>query len=82
MIIMGDGKKRMVSAILDAKGDNVGDKRDLEEGPEYDELEMIAQELIEAIHARNQKEVAESLRAAFECLDSEPHEEGPHTEEG
>jgi hypothetical protein len=49
---------------------------------QYDneELKVIAQELIEALHARNPEEVVAALRAAFECMDAEPHEEGPHIE--
>lgn len=39
------------------------------------ELETISQELIEAVHARNPKDVAEALRAAFQCQESEPHDE-------
>jgi len=47
------------------------------EGDETNELELISQELIEAVHARNTKDVAQALRAAFACLESYEHEEGP-----
>lgn len=43
-----------------------------------DEMKLISQELIEAVHARNVDDVEAALRAAFECLDAEPHVEGPH----
>lgn len=80
MIIMGD-KKNVLTAILGPDGNNVGVRRGSGEDEEPDELAMIAQELIEAVHARNPKEVVEALRAAFMCLDSEPHVEGPHESE-
>lgn len=57
-----------------------------DEKPEHDAsdesgLEMAAEDLIRA-HANNDKKaVAAALRAAFQILDSEPHVEGPHTEE-
>lgn len=36
-----------------------------------DELEMVSQELIEAVHARNAADVAAALKAAFACLDKD-----------
>jgi hypothetical protein len=48
---------------------------------EYDMLESAAEDMISAIHSRDVKVVCSALRAAFEILDSEPHYEGPHTEE-
>lgn len=71
MIMMGD-RKKMVSAIL---GPHPGEAKE-DEGP--DALHGVAQELIEALHARNPGEVLDALRAIFEALDAEPHEEGPH----
>lgn len=78
MIIIPN-KKQMVTAILGPDGENVGDRRDLlpESYDSDSELSVIAQELIEAVHARNVDDTKAALRAAFECLDSEPHEEGP-----
>lgn len=76
MIMMGDRKKAVMS-ILGPDSKNVGNREDLEdEGP--DEMGLISQELIEAVHARNAEDVKNALRAAFACMDSEPHVEGPH----
>lgn len=44
-------------------------------------LMSASADLIKAIQSDDQKAVAAALRAAFQILDSEPHEEGPHTEE-
>ena len=51
-------------------------KSDHEE--EYDVLESAAEDLCHAIDAKDYKAIAVALRAAFELLDSEPHEEGEH----
>ena len=58
-----------------------------DETPEKDQdepeagMHSAAQDLINAIHSRDTKAVAEALKAAFEIADSQPHEEGPHTYE-
>jgi len=44
-------------------------------------LRQCAKELIDAVHTKDEAAVARAIRAAFEILDSEPHEEGPHTNE-
>ncbi len=46
---------------------------------EFDSLEGAMSELYEALNAKNYKGAAQIFRSAFELLDSEPHEEGPHT---
>lgn len=56
-------------------------KRSPDEGAEeFDSLESAAEDLINAVHAKDVKAVAAALRAAFELSDSEPHVEGPHLE--
>jgi hypothetical protein len=50
-----------------------------DEGMDY--LEMCADDLKHALKAGDSKAIAAALRAAFELLDSEPHVEGPHTNE-
>jgi len=45
---------------------------------EYDGLESAAEDLCNAIEAKDYKAAASALRAAFELLDSQPHEEGEH----
>jgi len=53
-------------------------KRDSDEEQEFDSLESAAEDLCKAIEAKDYKAIAVALRAAFELLESEPHEEGPH----
>lgn len=55
-------------------------ERDHDEDYDYDMLESAAEDLIQAVHSKNVKSVAEALRAAFEICDAQPHEEGPHKE--
>ncbi len=38
-----------------------------------------AREIISAIEAKDESRLAEALKDIFNILDSEPHEEGPHT---
>jgi len=52
--------------------------REPDEEADYDMLESAAEDLISAVHAKNVKSVSAALRAAFEILESQPHEEGPH----
>lgn len=74
MIIQGD-KKKVLSAILGSDGDAVAHTHD-EDGA--DELHVICEEVIDAVHNKDAKALAEAIRAVFEHLDSEPHVEGPH----
>jgi hypothetical protein len=55
-------------------------EREPDEGAEddYDSLESAAEDLCAAIGAKDYKAVAAALRAAFELMDSEPHEEADH----
>lgn len=48
---------------------------------EDDGLELAAEDMLRAHVANDKKALATALRAAFQILDSEPHVEGPHTEE-
>ena len=52
-----------------------------EEHDEMDMFEIIADELIHAIHSKDSKQVAECLKAAFSIADSLPHYEGEHLED-
>lgn len=52
--------------------DKVERKPDSEE---YDVLESAAEDLCHAIEAKDYKAIAAALRAAFDLLDSQPHEE-------
>lgn len=51
---------------------------DKDESEDYDGLEACAEDLINAVHAKNPKLVKEALRAAFDICEMYPHEEGPH----
>lgn len=41
-----------------------------------------AQDLINAVHAKDTKATAEALQSAFEILESQPHDENTDNEEG
>lgn len=61
-------------AIMSILGPEDGDEKGSESSP--GELEQIAHELIEGVHARNVGDVVSALRAVFACLDEdEPEEE-------
>ena len=73
---MGDRKRGMIQDILGP------DPREEKEGADdAPSIEICASELIDAIHAKDIRGVVEALKACFREFDSEPHEEGPHTEE-
>ncbi len=42
--------------------------------------EACAADILKAIEAKDPKALASALRSAFEIMESEPHEEGPHIE--
>lgn len=52
--------------------------REPDEGAEsdFDALESAAEDLCHGIEAKDYKMIAAALRAAFQMLDSEPHDEG------
>jgi hypothetical protein len=58
-----------------------------DEKPEQDQddssagIEACAHDLLTAIEAKDVKGIADALQAAFEIADSQPHEEGEHTNE-
>lgn len=75
-------KKKANPGVITAHMDALGHKS---EASQYDEepnknapLEACAQDLMRAIHENNVEAAAAAMRAAFEILESEPHEEGPH----
>jgi len=51
------------------------EKREPDEGAEFDSLEVAMEELFSA---KSPKERAAAFRAAFELLEEQPHEEAPH----
>jgi len=52
------------------------------DGNEDNGLDACAEDLIRALHSKDIKSVSAALKAAFDILESMPHEEGPHVEEG
>lgn len=44
-------------------------------------IKAAAEDLCKAIKAEDYEAAAKALKAAFEIFDSEPHKEGPHTNE-
>lgn len=44
-------------------------------------LEAIAEDLIQAVHAKDPKRVTQALKDAFEMLEMMPHEEVSHEQE-
>ena len=71
-------KKPQVAGIM-----TVERKPDEGKEPEQDQsgIEAAAGDLIAAIHSKDVRAVAAAIKAAFEIMDSEPHEEGPHLNE-
>lgn len=53
-------------------------ERKPDDGSDYDGLTAAAEDLCHAIKAEDYKAAAAALRAAFDLLESEPHEEGSH----
>ena len=61
----------------DAEGEGHHDKEDNDD----EGLHACAQDIIECVSSGDKVGLAKALRAAFEILDSQPHEEGEHTNE-
>lgn len=72
-------KKRPQEVGLIVKTRQPDESPDQEENPNA-AMEACASDLISAIHAHDMKAAAEALKAAFDCYESEPHEEAEHVE--
>ena len=70
--------KNNKEASISETPDSIKREHDEDSSEEYDMLESAAEDLISAVHSKDVKAVCSALRAAFQMLDSEPHEEGPH----
>lgn len=44
-------------------------------------LKSAAEDILRAIESKSPIDLAKAIEAAFNACDSEPHEEGPHTNE-
>jgi hypothetical protein len=58
------------------------DKTPQESDKDDSALESAAADLLRAIQQNDVKQIALAWKAGFEILDSMPHNEGPHTNEG
>ena len=73
--------KRTKEASVSAPAQTIVRESDHEEELEHQPLDIIAEELIDAVHKKDAKLVADCLHAAFEMLDAMPHVEGEHISE-
>lgn len=48
---------------------------------EDSDIEICAQDMLDAIKANDYKALASAIHAAFQIMELAPHEEGPHTPE-
>lgn len=73
-------KPKHVAGIIIQKraADGQTPPEEMPEDHEDQALEAAAEDLIRAVHAKDGKSVAAAFRAAFDILESEPHEEAPH----
>lgn len=78
---MARDHSKAISEILGARPKDYVQGPDGSPGDGAEALHAIAEELIEAIHAKDAAGVASCLKAAFQECESEPHEEGPHEED-
>ncbi len=83
---MADKNKGIAGLILAMKAKPEAEGPEMEESGEEaggDDmgLEAAAQELIDAVEAKDAAGVASALRNSFAILESAPHSEGEHTNE-
>jgi hypothetical protein len=70
--------KKQKDGAASAPVDSIERKPDEGKEDEFDSLHGAMEELHNALNSKDYKSAAEIFRSAFELLDSEPHEEGPH----
>jgi hypothetical protein len=73
----------MITQLMNRRGDRTEIKPVIESKNHTDHdsaLESAAQNLLNAIQSKSIPDIRDALRSAFECLDSEPHIEGVHTD--
>lgn len=69
------GKKKTAALVIGMK-DDAPEKE--AEGESEDEMELVAEDLLKAMAAKDPKMIAQALKAAFAIADAMPHEEGEH----
>lgn len=52
--------------------------REHDDDSNFDAVELVVEDMHQALQSKNYKAAAKALRSAYQILDSEPHEEGPH----
>jgi len=65
-------------ASVSAPADKVVRKPDEDKEEDYDGLEACMSELASALKSDDSKAAAVAFRSAFDMLEMQPHEEGPH----
>lgn len=73
--------KKMASVIIATRKPNGSVMPEHEEGESEPGLMSAAEDLISAIHSKDASAAASALQAAFEMMEEQPHEEGPHVNE-
>lgn len=74
-------KPKQVAGLIISKrkSDGVGIAEQHTDGDEDNGLDLCSEAIMRAIKSGDSKAFSKALRDAFEILDSEPHKEGPHT---
>ena len=74
-------KKQTAAVIIRERKPDGSSAENGTEGEENHGLKQCILELFKAARADDEEAGAKALRSAFQILDSEPHEEGEHTNE-
>lgn len=74
-------KQSMAGLIISHRKPDGSKEEEKTEGQEDQGLISCADDLIRAVHSKDSQAVSSALRAAFQILDSEPHNEGEHLNE-
>ncbi len=74
--------KKSIAGVIISKRKPDGGKEELHsEGNEYDGIEECMEGFKKALEAGDTKAMAQHFKDAFQISDSEPHDEGEHTNE-
>lgn len=75
-------QKRESGVIMRVRSpDGISSEQSSEDSNSDEGLMMAAEDICKGVESKDYKRIAAAFRAAFEILDSQPHEEGPHLEE-
>lgn len=73
-------KKQTASLIVSTRKPDGNIQESHSEGDEDSAMKAAAEDIMRAITSKDPQHLALALRAAFQILEAEPHEEGPHEE--